>query len=193
MTGVQTCALPISTTVQVKETGVEETKKDLEEVSKKQDEVDSKDVNLSVNKGELQGSVEDFNKLIEYSTKLKDGEYQISFKSDTTDAINQIDNLKLAVNNLSNQFMQMPSTTVTIHTALAAQNISGLLVRIGQVKTAIDGIKGKTIQIATEQSAKNLSGLITRVNQYRDAINNTPDKTTNVHTVIYAAYIEKSI
>ena len=171
-----------TTTVQVKETGVEETKKDLEEVSKKQNEIDSKDVNLSVNKGELQGSVEDFNKLIEYSTKLKDGEYQISFKSDTTDAINQIDNLKLAVNNLSNQFMQMPSTTVTIHTALAAQNISGLLVRIGQVKTAIDGIKGKTIQIATAQSAKNLSGLITRVNQYRDAINNTPDKTTNIHT-----------
>lgn len=177
----------------IKSENIEEAKKDLEEVSKKQNEIDSKDVNLSVNKGELQGSVEDFNKLIEYSTKLKDGEYQISFKSDTTDAINQIDNLKLAVNNLSNQFMQMPSTTVTIHTALAAQNISGLLVRIGQVKTAIDGIKGKTINIITARSAMNLSGLITRVNQYRDAINNTPDKTANVHTVIYAAYIEKSI
>lgn len=166
----------------IKTENVEETKKDLEEVSKKQDEVDSKDVNLSVNKGELQGSVEDFNKLIEYSTKLKDGEYSISFKANLGDSIQQIDNLKLAVNNLSNQFMQMPSTTVTIHTALAAQNISGLLVRIGQVKTAIGGIKGKTIQIATAQSAKNLSGLITRVNQYRDAINNTPDKTTNIHT-----------
>ena len=82
--------------------------------------------------------------------------------------------------------MQMPSTTVTIHTALAAQNISGLLVRIGQVKTAIDGIKGKTIQIATSLAAKNLSGLITRVNQYRDAINNTPDKTANIHTSLAA-------
>ena len=170
----------------IKKENIEETKKDLEEVSKKQNEIDSKDVNLSVNKGELQGSVEDFNKLIEYSTKLKDGEYQISFKSDTTDAINQIDNLKLAVNNLSNQFMQIPSTTVTIHTALAAQNISGLLVRISQVKTAIDGIKGKTIQIATSLAAKNLSGLITRVNQYRDAINNTPDKTANIHTSLAA-------
>ena len=57
----------------IKSENIEEAKKDLEEVSKKQDEVDSKDVNLSVNKGELQGSVEDFNKLIEYSTKLKDG------------------------------------------------------------------------------------------------------------------------
>ena len=166
----------------VKAENVEEAKKDLEEVSKKQDEIDSKDVNLSVNKGELQGSVEDFNKLIEYSTKLKDGEYQISFKSDTTNAIAQIDNLKLAVNNLSNQFREIPTTTVTIHTALAAQNISGLLVRISQVKTAIEGIKGKTIQIATALAAKNLSGLITRVNQYRDAINNTPDKTCNIHT-----------
>lgn len=166
----------------VKAENVEEAKKDLEEVSKKQDEIDSKDVNLSVNKGELQGSVEDFNKLIEYSTKLKDGEYQISFKANLGDSIQQIDNLKLAVNNLSNQFMQMPSTTVTIHTALAAQNISGLLVRISQVKTAIEGIKGKTIQIATALAAKNLSGLITRVNQYRDAINNTPDKTTNIAT-----------
>lgn len=166
----------------IKSENIEEAKKDLEEVSKKQDEVDSKDVNLSVNKGELQGSVEDFNKLIEYSTKLKDGEYQISFKSDTTDAINQIDNLKLAVNNLSNQFMQIPSTTITLNTALAAQNISGLLTRIEQVKTAIGGIKGKTINIITARSAMNLSGLITRVNQYRDAINNTPDKTTNIHT-----------
>lgn len=166
----------------IKSENIEETKKDLEEVSKKQNEIDSKDVNLSVNKGELQGSVEDFNKLIEYSTKLKDGEYQISFKANLGDSIQQIDNLKLAVNNLSNQFMQMPSTTVTIHTALAAQNISGLLVRIGQVKTAIDGIKGKTINIITARSAMNLSGLITRVNQYRDAINNTPDKTTNIHT-----------
>lgn len=166
----------------IKTENVEEAKKDLEEVSKKQEEVDSKDVNLSVNKGELQGSVEDFNKLIEYSTKLKDGEYQISFKSDTADAIKQIDNLKLAVNNLSNQFMQIPSTTVTLNTALAAQNISGLLTRIEQVKTAIGGIKGKTIQIITALAAKNLSGLITRVNQYRDAINNTPDKTANIHT-----------
>ena len=166
----------------IKSENIEEAKKDLEEVSKKQDEVDSKDVNLSVNKGELQGSVEDFNKLIEYSTKLKDGEYQISFKSDTTDAINQIDNLKLAVNNLSNQFREIPSTTITLNTALAAQNISGLLVRISQVKAAIEGIKGKTIQIATAQSAKNLSGLITRVNQYRDAINNTPDKTVGIST-----------
>ena len=89
--------------------------------------------------------------------------------------------------------MQIPSTTVTLNTAVAAKNISGLLVRIEQAKKAIGGLQGKTINIITARSAQNLSGLITRVNQYRDAINNTPDKTANVHTVIYAAYIEKSI
>lgn len=170
----------------IKKENIEETKKDLEEVSKKQNEIDSKDVNLSVNKGELQGSVEDFNKLIEYSTKLKDGEYQISFKANLGDSIQQIDNLKLAVNNLSNQFMQIPSTTVTLNTAVAAKNISGLLVRIEQAKKAIGGLQGKTINIITALAAQNLSGLIVRVNQYRDAIKNTPDKTANVHTALAA-------
>src|SRR5699024_10884865 len=117
----------------IKSENIEEAKKDLEEVSKKQDEIDSKDVNLSVNKGELQGSVEDFNKLIEYSTKLKDGEYQISFKSDTTDAINQIDNLKLAVNNLYNQFREIPSTNITLNTALESHIISELITLIEQL------------------------------------------------------------
>lgn len=165
--------------------GAEEVKEDINEINEGKKELE-KPTNLSINKGELQGSVDEFNKLIEYSTKLKDGEYQISFKSDTADAIAQIDNLKLAVNNLSNQFREIPSTTITLETSLAAKNISGLLIRIGQVKTAIEGIKRKTIQIATSLAAKNLSGLITRVNQYRDAINNTPDKTANIHTSLSA-------
>lgn len=165
--------------------GAEEVKNDIDEINEGKKELE-KPTNLSINKGELQGSVDEFNKLIEYSTKLKDGEYQISFKSDTADAIAKIDNLKLAVNNLSNQFREIPSTTITLETSLAAKNISGLLIRIEQVKTAIEGIKGKTIQIATSLSAKNLSGLIARVNQYRDAINNTPDKTTNIHTSLSA-------
>ena len=172
-------------TAKVNSEGAEEVKNDIDEINEGKKELE-KPTNLSINKGELQGSVDEFNKLIEYSTKLKDGEYQISFKSDTADAIAQIDNLKLAVNNLSNQFREIPSTTITLETSLAAKNISGLLIRIEQVKTAIEGIKGKTIQIATSLSAKNLSGLIARVNQYRDAINNTPDKTTNIHTSLSA-------
>lgn len=172
-------------TAKVNSDGAEEVKNDIDEINEGKKELE-KPTNLSINKGELQGSVDEFNKLIEYSTKLKDGEYQISFKSDTADAIAKIDNLKLAVNNLSNQFREIPSTTITLETSLAAKNISGLLIRIEQVKMAIGDIKGKTIQIATSLAAKNLSGLITRVNQYRDAINNTPDKTTNVHTSLSA-------
>ena len=161
--------------------GAEEVKNDIDEINKGKKELE-KPTNLSINKGELQGSVDEFNKLIEYSTKLKDGEYQISFKSDTADAIAQIENLKLAVNNLSNQFMQIPSTTITLNTSLAAKNLSGLIVRINQTKEALGSLSSKNVNINTAQSAKNLSGLITRVNQYKAAADNAETATFNAET-----------
>lgn len=162
--------------------GAEEVKNDIDEINKGKKGLE-KPTNLSINKGELQGSVEDFNKLIEYSTKLKDGEYQISFKSNTADAITQIDNLKLAVNNLSNQFMQIPSTTITLNTALAAQNLSGLITRINQTKGALGSLSSKNVVVNTSLSAKNLSGLIVRVNQYKAAIDSSTSRTIDIHTV----------
>lgn len=161
--------------------GAEEVKNDIDEINKGKKELE-KPTNLSINKGELQGSVDEFNKLIEYSTKLKDGEYQISFKSDTADAIAQIENLKLAVNNLSNQFMQIPSTTITLNTSLAAKNLSGLIVRINQTKEALGSLSSKNVNINTAQSAKNLSGLITRVNEYKAAADNAETATFNAET-----------
>lgn len=161
--------------------GAEEVKNDIDEINKGKKELE-KPTNLSINKGELQGSVDEFNKLIEYSTKLKDGEYQISFKSDTADAIAQIENLKLAVNNLSNQFMQIPSTTITLNTSLAAKNLSGLIVRINQTKEALGNLSSKNVNINTAQSAKNLSGLITRVNEYKAAADNAKTATFNAET-----------
>ena len=168
-------------TAKVESEGAEEVKNDIDEINKGKKELE-KPTNLSINKGELQGSVDEFNKLIEYSTKLKDGEYQISFKSDTADAIAQIENLKLAVNNLSNQFMQIPSTTITLNTSLAAKNLSGLIVRINQTKEALGTLSSKNVNINTAQSAKNLSGLITRVNQYKDAADNAKTATFNAET-----------
>lgn len=161
--------------------GAEEVKNDIDEINKGKKELE-KPTNLSINKGELQGSVDEFNKLIEYSTKLKDGEYQISFKSDTADAIAQIENLKLAVNNLSNQFMQIPSTTITLNTSLAAKNLSGLIVRVNQTKEALGSLSSKNVNINTAQSAKNLSGLITRVNEYKAAADNAETATFNAET-----------
>lgn len=161
--------------------GAEEVKNDIDEINKGKKELE-KPTNLSINKGELQGSVDEFNKLIEYSTKLKDGEYQISFKSDTADAIAQIENLKLAVNNLSNQFMQIPSTTITLNTSLAAKNLSELIVRINQTKEALGNLSSKDVNINTAQSAKNLSGLITRVNEYKAAADNAKTATFNAET-----------
>lgn len=161
--------------------GAEEVKNDIAEINQSKKELE-KPTNLSINKEELQGSVDEFNKLIEYSTKLKDGEYQISFKSDTADAIAQIENLKLAVNNLSNQFMQIPSTTITLNTSLAAKNLSGLIVRINQTKEALGNLSSKNVNINTAQSAKNLSGLITRVNEYKAAADNAKTATFNAET-----------
>lgn len=169
----------------IESSGAEEVKNDIDEINKKSKELEQPK-NLTINKGELQGSVEDFNKLIEYSTKLKDGEYQISFKSNTADAIAQIENLKLAVNNLSNQFMQIPSTTITLNTALAAQNLSGLITRINQVKGALGSLSSKNVVVNTAQSAKNLSGLIVRVNQYKAAIGSVGVKTCEVKTSVAA-------
>lgn len=149
-----------------------EVKADTSDAQEKIDEVNSKkkelekETKLTVNNGELQGSVDDFNKLIEYSTKLKDGEYQISFKSNTADAIAQIDNLKLAVNNLSNQFQSIPSTTVNIETAQSAQNITGLKTRIREL---IDlSLQVKTIRFNTEtaQASQNVTGLKSNVSSY---------------------------
>lgn len=144
--------------------GADEAKQKLDDINTKKKELD-KPTNLTINKGELQGSVGEFSKLVEYSTKLKDGQYQISFKSDTANAIAQIDNLKLAVNNLSNQFMNMPTKTVQINTSKSAQNITGLINKINQIKGVAGGIK--TIRFSTETAlaSKNVTGLINKIRQ----------------------------
>lgn len=165
----------------VESDGADEVKSDIDSINEKAKELEEPK-NLTINNGELQGSVDEFSKLIEYSTKLKDGEYQINFKSDTADAIAQIENLKLAINNLSNQFAQIPSTTITLNTSLAAQNISGLLVRIDQVKAALGTLSSKDVKINTALSAQNLSGLILRVQQYTSAINGVTTKTVDIAT-----------
>ena len=155
--------------------GAEEVKNDIDEINKGKKELE-KPTNLSINKGELQGSVDEFNKLIEYSTKLKDGEYQISFKSDTADAIAQIENLKLAVNNLSNQFMQIPSTTITLNTSLAAKNLSGLIAKINATNTAAGSTK--TINFKT-----NATSVANQVKSLASAVKSVPNGKTITYSI----------
>lgn len=150
------------TDVKVEDNGASEK---VEEINEKKKELEEP-ANLTVNNGELQGSVEEFSKLIEYSTKLKDGEYQLSFKSDTGEAIAQIDNLKLAVNNLSNQFSQIPSTTIKIETAQSAQNITGLKTRIDEFKALAGSVTTVKFNTDTATASKNVTGLKNNVSSY---------------------------
>lgn len=147
------------------ETNAEEAKKTLEETNKQAEEL-SKDINLSVNDGELQGSVESFNKLIEYSSKIKDGEYKLSFTSDTGESIAQINKLKDTVNDLSSAFSSLPSITVRIETAQASKNVTGLRENIEKFNSLSSGLKAITFKTETAQASKNVTGLRNNVSKY---------------------------
>lgn len=147
------------------ETNAEEVKKTLEETNKQADEL-SQDINLSVNDGELQGSVESFNKLIEYSSKIKDGEYKLSFTSDTGESIAQINKLKDTVNDLSSAFSSLPSITVRIETAQASKNVTGLRNNIEGFNSLAGGVKTLTFKTETAQASKNVTGLRNNVSKY---------------------------
>ena len=147
------------------ETNAEDAKKTLEETNKQADEL-SQDINLSVNDGELQGSVESFNKLIEYSSKIKDGEYKLSFTSDTGESIAQINKLKDTVNDLSSAFSSLPSITVRIETAQASKNVTGLRENIEKFNSLSSGLKAITFKTETAQASKNVTGLRNNVSKY---------------------------
>lgn len=147
------------------ETNAEEAKKTLEETNKQAEEL-SKDINLSVNDGELQGSVESFNKLIEYSSKIKDGEYKLSFTSDTGESINQINKLKDTINDLSSAFSSLPSITVRIETAQASKNVTGLRTNIEGFKNLAGGLQTLVFKTETAQASKNVTGLRNNVSSY---------------------------
>lgn len=152
-------------TVKVKGEGLDEANEKLDKAVESKEEL-SKDVNLSVNNGELQGSVESFEKLIEYSTKLKDGTYSISFKSDTSESINQINNLKNAVNDLSGTFSSLPNITVKIETRLASQNVTGLKENIEGYNKLSNGLKTLVFNTDTTRASKNVTGLRNNVDRY---------------------------
>lgn len=148
------------------EVDADKAKQDIEELNKGTDELDSKDVNLTINNGELQGSVESFEKLIEYSSKIKDGEYKLSFTSDTGESISQINKLKDTVNDLSSAFSSLPSITVKIETAQASKNVTGLRANIEKFNALSGGLKTLTFKTETAQASKNVTGLRNNVSKY---------------------------
>lgn len=150
----------------IKQENVEEAKQNLDEVTEKQDEINGKESTIKVNGKETQAAVEDINSLIEHSSKLEDGTYNIDFKTNVGDTVSQLNSVRDAVNDISSAFGNIPNATIKVETAGAAKNISGLMDRVSQYKNATSGIKSITFKSNTAQSAKNITGLISKIRSY---------------------------
>ena len=92
--------------------GADEVSKKLDEIKLKSDELTKNPAKPKVDTGELQGSVQDFNALVDASAKVKDGEYKLTFKTDTASAIENINNLTDATKELSGLFTKGLPTLV---------------------------------------------------------------------------------
>ena len=100
-------------------------------------------------------------------TKKIDKQGNSKVNMDAGDAIKAIDNLNKKIQSLKNK-----KIIVTVATQTARKNISGLLVRVSQVNTALGSIKGKTVTVNTAQARQNISGLIRKVNEFNSKVNN---------------------
>lgn len=97
-------------------------------------------------------------------------------------SVNGLDAIQQLQDVMNNLVLNDISATITISTSVAAQNLSGLIVRINQTKEALGNLSSKNVNINTAQSAKNLSGLITRVNEYKAAADSAKTATFNAET-----------
>ena len=104
------------------------------------------------------------------------------FNATVNVVVNGMEALKELQNIMNNFTLKDIQATVSVNTAQAAKNMSGLIQRINQTKTALNTLSAKNIAINTAQAAKNLSGLIVRVNQYKSAIDKVLTRTTTIHT-----------
>ena len=96
--------------------------------------------------------------------------------------VNGMEDIQRLQDLLNNFTINDINATISVHTSVAAQNLSGLIVRINQAKTSLNTLSAKNVDINTAQSAKNLSGLIVRVQQYNAAIDGATTKTVSVET-----------
>ena len=145
---------------------IDDVTKSTEKLGKAAEETSQKDIDVKVNSGELEGSVEDYKELIKYSTKLKDGEYKISFVTDTKDAMDNLDTLTESVNNLSKAFQDMPSKTIRIETAQASKNVTGLRNNVKRYLSSVKKSPKTTFKTETAQASKNVTGLKRNIADY---------------------------
>ena len=100
-------------------------------------------------------------------TKKIDKQGNSKLNVDAGDAVKAIDNLNKKIQSLKSK-----KITVTVATQTARKNISGLLVRVEQINTALSSIKGKTITVNTAQARQNISGLIRKADEFSSKVNN---------------------
>lgn len=99
--------------------------------------------------------------------KSTDKQGNVKANVDAGDAVKAIDNLNKKIQSLKSK-----KITVTVATQTARKNISGLLVRVEQINTALSSIKGKTITVNTAQARQNISGLIRKADEFSSKVNN---------------------
>ena len=156
---------------------IDETKKSVEGLGEAIEETNSKDTTVTVNEGKLQGTVEDYKELIKYSTKLKDGKYKISFVTDTKDAIDQLETLVEAVNNISTAFQDIPDLKITIDIANASKNLDGLRKNVDDYVKKYHKTYTTRFRTETALASKNVTGLKKNVSDYVEKYANKTFKT----------------
>ena len=127
-------------------------------------------------------TVEEMSNLARSGNNSVSGSGGSGFNATVNVTVNGIEDIRQLQEVMNNLVINDISATVTVNTSLAANNLSGLIVRINQVKASLGSLSSKNVAVNTAQSAKNLSGLITRVNQYKSAIDSALSKTVDIHT-----------
>lgn len=154
--------------LEVEVNGKEETIKVQEEILKNQEALDDSTAVLSVDGTQLEGSIEDYNTLIQASAQIKDGEYKISFSADTTTAVQNVNNLLDVVKDLSGVFSKgLPTLVFKTETAQGSKNITGLKNNVNDYHSKYAG-KNFSTRFSTEtaQASKNVTGLKANVSDY---------------------------
>ena len=117
------------------------------------------------------------------SSGISGGSSGTGFNATVNVTVNGLDDIRQLQDTMNNLVVKDVNATISISTALAAQNLSGLITRINQTKGALNSLSSKNVVVNTSLSAKNLSGLIVRVNQYKAAIDSSTSRTIDIHTV----------
>ena len=140
-------------------------KKEIEELNKEIDSANGKEVKVTATNDNILQTIEDVETLIKISSEVEKGKYKIEIDANTQQAIDNVELLKTSFEGLSGVLSNMQTSTVTVETAQAAKNITGLKNRIDELNSKKSNVF--TYRSETAQAAKNITGLINKVNEIK--------------------------